>query len=208
MMKKETSMDAIEAMETCSAARYLKPDPVPQELIERVIYAATRASSPGNSQAWDFVVVRDRDLKRKMRDLLAPRFQAMRAAMPASGQVTNKMLAGAIHLANSLDEAPAIIIVCGPVAYPPNNPLEQFVWSALYPAAQNLIVAARSLGLGTTFTTFHMMMESELRDLLGIPSEVRFGVVIPIGWPRDEFVKVKRQPIAKVIHWDKWSDPR
>ncbi|MGO9607490.1 MAG: nitroreductase family protein [Candidatus Binataceae bacterium] len=199
-------MDVIEAMETCSAARYLKPDPVPQELIERVIYAATRASSPGNSQAWDFIVVRDRETKRKIRDLIAPRFQAMRAGTPASGQVTNKMLDGAMHLADSLHEVPAIIFVCGPVAYPPNAPLEQFVWSALYPAAQNLIVAARSLGLGTTFTTFHMFVASELRELLGIPSEVRFGVMIPIGWPQNEFVKVKRKPIAKVIHWDKWSD--
>jgi nitroreductase len=58
-------MDVIEAMETCSAARHLKPDPVPQDLIERVIYAATRASSPGNSQAWDFIVVRDPEAKRK-----------------------------------------------------------------------------------------------------------------------------------------------
>ena len=82
-------MDVIEAMETCSAARYLKPDPLPQDLIERVIYAATRASSPGNSQAWDFIVVRDQKLKRKIRDLLSPRFQAMRASMPVSGQVSS-----------------------------------------------------------------------------------------------------------------------
>src|SRR5580704_7275576 len=87
-----------------------------------------------------------------------------------------------MHLAETLDEVPAIIFVCGPVAYPPNAPTEQFVWSALYPAAQNLIVAARSLGLGTTFTTFQMFMESELRDLLGIPEEIKFGVMIPIGW--------------------------
>ena len=199
-------MDVIEAMETCSAARYLKPDPVPQDLIERVIYAATRASSPGNSQAWDFIVVRDRELKQKIRDLIAPRFQAMRASAPAGGQVTNKMLAGATHLADSLHEVPAIILVCGPVAYPPNAPREQFVWSALYPAAQNLIVAARSLGLGTTFTTFHMFMESEIRELLGIPQEIKLGVMIPIGWPQNDFVKVKRKPISKVIHWDKWTD--
>ena len=67
------------------------------------------------------------------------------------------------------------------------------------PRSTNFIVAARSLGLGTTFTTFHTLIESELRELLGIPNEVRFGVMIPIGWPRDEFVKVKRKPIAKLI---------
>ena len=199
-------MDVIEAMETCSAARYLKPDPVPQDLIERVIYAATRASSPGNSQEWDFIVVRNPEAKRKIRDLLAPRFKAMRETMSTPSQTTNRMLGGAIHLAETLNEVPAIIFVCGPVAYPPNAPLEQFVWSALYPAAQNLIVAARSLGLGTTFTTFHMFMESELRELLRIPKEIKFGVMIPIGWPQNDFAKVKRKPIYKVIHWDKWND--
>jgi len=199
-------MDVIEAMETCSAARYLKPDPVPQELIERVIYAATRASSPGNSQEWDFIVVRNPEAKRKIRDLLAPRFKAMRETMSTPSQTTNRMLGGAIHLAETLNEVPAIIFVCGPVAYPPNAPMEQFVWSALYPAAQNLIVAARSLGLGTTFTTFHMLMEGELRELLGIPQAIKLGVMIPIGWPQKDFVKVTRKPIAKVIHWDKWSD--
>src|SRR6202041_1743849 len=99
-------MDAIEAMETCSAARYLKPDPVPQELIERVIYAATRASSPGNSQKWDFIVIRNPEAKQKIRDLLTPRFKAMRAE-----QVTSRMIEGAMHLAETLIEVRAIIFV-------------------------------------------------------------------------------------------------
>jgi nitroreductase len=198
-------MDVIEAMETCGAARHLKPDPVSQDLIERVIYTATRASSPGNSQKWDFIVVRSPEAKRKIRDLLASRFKAMRAEVPTTGQSTSR-IAAAIRLAETLHEVPAIIFVCGPVTYPPNAPMEQFVWSALYPAAQNLIVAARSLGLGTTFTTFHMLMENELRELLAIPGEIKFGVMIPIGWPQNDFVKVKRKPIASVIHWDQWSE--
>jgi len=78
-------MDVIEAMETCSAARYLRPDPVPQDLIERVIYAATRASSPGNSQEWDFIVVRNPEAKRKIRDLLALAIQG-----DASGSVNDR----------------------------------------------------------------------------------------------------------------------
>ena len=90
-------MDVIEAMETCSAARYLKSDPVPQDLIERVIYAATRASSPGNSQEWDFIVVRNPEAKRKIRDLLAPRFKAMRGEAQTTGRVTSRMMAGRRH---------------------------------------------------------------------------------------------------------------
>jgi nitroreductase len=199
-------MDVIEAMETCSAVRELKPDPVAQELLERVIYAATRAPSPGNSQGWDFIVVRDRGLKEKIRDLIATRFESMRAAMPApTKESQRRMVASALHLVQSLAEVPALIFVCGPVCYPPNAPVEQFVWSALYPAAQNILVAARSLDLGTTFTTFHMFAETEIRELLSIPSEVKFAALIPIGWPERGFTKVKRKPLDKVVHWDKWS---
>src|SRR5215831_6877151 len=107
-------MDVIEAMETCGAARYLKPDPVPQDLIERVIYAATRASSPGNSQEWDFIVVRDPEAKRKIRDLLAPRFKAI--GVPTTGRATSKMIDGAMHLAETTNEIPALIFVCRPRA--------------------------------------------------------------------------------------------
>jgi len=84
---------------------------IPRPDLARYSYAATRASGPGNSQAWDFIVVRDRELKQKIRDLLAPPFQAMRASMPVSGQITNRMLAGASHLADSLHEDPSIISV-------------------------------------------------------------------------------------------------
>jgi len=117
-------MDVIETMETCSAVRYLKPDPVPQDLIERVIYAATRASSPGNSQHWDFIVVRSLETKRKIGDLLVPRIKAMAVGLPTTGRAPSKMIAGAMHLAETMNEAPAIIFVGGPVAYPPNAPME------------------------------------------------------------------------------------
>src|SRR5260370_9781138 len=166
-------MDVIEAMETCSAARYFRPDRVPQDWIERVIYAATRASSPGNSQEWDFIVVRNPEAKRKIRDLLAPRFKAMGVGVSTTGRVTSRMIAGAMHLAETLNEVPAIIFVCGPVAYPPNAPMEQFVWSALYPAPQNLIVSAPPPAFGTPFPTVHLFMVLDPRALPVIPKEVK-----------------------------------
>jgi nitroreductase len=199
-------MDVIEIMETCNAVRYLKPDPVPGELLERVIYAATRAPSPGNSQGWDFVVVRDRALKQKIGELIGPGFQSLMATMPApKTPVERRMRDSAAHLVSSLSDAPAIIFVCGAPSYPPSAPSELLVWSALYPATQNLLVAARSLGLGTTMTTFHMLAENQIRELLGIPSAVKFAAMVPIGWPARPFAKVTRKPIAKVIHWEKWS---
>ena len=198
-------MDVIEAMETCGAKRRLKSDPVPDELLERVVYAATRAPSPGNSQGWDFLVVRDRGVKEEISALLAPRMKVLRAALPPPRHAAEQRMADdAEHLIRSLADAPALIFVCGAPCYPAQAPMEQFVWSALYPAAQNLILAARALGLGTTLTTFHMFNEDGLRQLLGIPAEVRFGALIPIGWPEQPFRPVRRKPLAQVLHWERW----
>jgi len=197
-------MDAIEAMETCRAIRYLKPDPVPQALIERVIYAATRASSPGNSQGWDFVVLRDRTAKAKLGPVLRERLLPLVQSMPNTPGSVSRMIEGAQHLLRAFEEIPVWVIVCGRKVYPPGAATDQMVDAALYPAAQNLIVAARSLGLGTTFTTFQVATENEMRKVLGIPDDVSIAVCIAMGYPDRPFGPVKRKPVAEVIHWDRW----
>ncbi len=197
-------MEAIEAMETCRAIRWLKPDPVPQALIERVIYAATRASSPGNSQGWDFVVVRDRATKARMGPALRQRMLPMVASVPQATAMEKRMIGGAQHLLQHFEDVPVWIFVCGRKVYPPQAPSEQMVHAALYPAAQNLIVAARSLGLGTTFTTFQLGAEQEMRAALGLPSDVSIGVCVALGWPDRLFGPLARKPVEQVIHWEKW----
>jgi nitroreductase len=197
-------MDAIEAMETCRAIRYLKPDPVPQALIERVIYAATRASSPGNSQGWDFVVLRDRTAKAKLGPVLRERLLPLVQSMPNTPGSVSRMIEGAQQLLRAFEDIPVWVIVCGRKVYPPGAATDQMVDAALYPAAQNLIVAARSLGLGTTFTTFQVATENEMRKVLGIPDDVSIAVCIARGYPDRPFGPVKRKPVAEVIHWDRW----
>jgi len=198
-------MDVFEAMGTARAIRYLKPDPVDPELIEKLIWAATRASSPGNSQGWDFVVITDPDAKARIGgavdDAMAGIF---RAPPPDADRSVRLMLNGARALAAGLATAPVLILVCGRMVYPPGNPDEQLVWSACYPAAQNLIVAARALGLGATFTTFQRRAEQVVRGTLGIPDEVRMAALIPVGWPDREHGPVNRKPVEEVIHWDRW----
>ena len=75
---------------------------------------------------------------------------------------------------------------------------------AIYPAAQNLILAARALGLGTTFTTFHHVADATIREVLAIPPDVRIGCVIPVGWPDREFGPVNRKPVESFVHRDRW----
>lgn len=197
-------MDAIEAMETCRAIRYLKPDPVPQALIERVIHAATRASSPGNSQGWDFVIVRDPAIKAKLGPVIRERLMPLVERVPNTPGSVSRTVEGAKHLLREFENVPVWIIVCGRKVYPPGAATDQMVDAALYPAAQNLIVAARSLGLGSTFTTLQLGSEDVMREVLGIPKEVSIAVCIALGYPDRPFGPVKRKPVAEVIHWDRW----
>jgi nitroreductase len=88
--------------------------------------------------------------------------------------------------------------------YPYAAPRESFVWSSIYPAAQNMVVAARSLGLGTVFTTFHGVAEPAIREVLHIPDDVLIGCLIPMGWPLRQFGPVNRVPVDQVIHEDRW----
>lgn len=198
-------MDAIEAMETCTAMRWLKADPVPKEDLEQLIYAATRASNPGNSQAWQFIILTDTEKKERIgasiAERMAPAFVNKPTGLDPSQE---RMYLGAEHLANNFAKIPAWVFIGARNVYPPHQPNEIFVHSAIYPAAQNLIVAARAMGLGTTFTTFHMTSADVVRDTLNVPDDVHLGVTIAVGYPERKFGPVKRKPVDDVLHWNEW----
>jgi nitroreductase len=201
-----SALGVFEALGSARAMRRLKPDPVSEELIEKLIWAATRASNPGNSQGWEFVVVRDAERRRALRDAIAGGMSGMLRAIPADGvsPAERRMREGAMHLVEHLDRVPVIIAVCSRRVYPPGAPQDVFLWSAVYPASQNLVVAARALGLGSVFTTFQTVAEPEVRRILGIPDDVFIGTLIPVGWPERPFGPVRRKPVEQVIHRDRW----
>ena len=199
-------MDVFEAMETCRAMRYLKPDPVPEEVIRKVVHAATRASNPGNSQGCDFVVLRDHGAKARIGSAIRAVVRETIDSMEAreSPGAAKRMYAGVGHLLDNFEAVPIYIFVCGRAVYPREAPSRALIGSALYPAAQNLIVAARALGLGSTFTTFHTLAEAVVREELDLPEEVELGVMIALGWPDRPFGPVRRKPLEEVLHWDHW----
>ncbi len=121
-------------------------DPIPRELLERLVHYATRASNPGNSQLWSFVILQDAAKKQRIADAVATVMKpAMRSRESGSG-TEKRMYEGALHLVETFARIPAIVFVCAKNGYPPVNPNIGFVWSAVYPASQNLILAARGLG--------------------------------------------------------------
>lgn len=198
-------MDVFEAMGTCRAIRQLKPDPIPDELIDKVLWAATRAPSPGNSQGWDFVVLTDAAKKARIAEAVQAAMTTRVAAMPRIDRSSRLMFDGVARLVATLGEAPVIIFVAGPVIYPPAAPREQFTWSALYPAAQNILLAARALGLGTTFTTMQNVAEPTVREVLGIPEHIKIAAMIPMGWPDANFGPVNRRPVEDFVHRNGWE---
>jgi len=196
-------MNAIEAMETCTAMRFLKEEPVPREVLKRLVYAATRASSPGNTQGWEFVVIDDPAAKQAIGKAVRAGMAHIFAHKPAGlDGPQSRMYAGAEYLANNFAKVPAWILGCGRKLYPPEAPSEVFLHSTLYPAAQNLIVAARALEIGSCFTTFHMVAEPEIRAVCKIPADVHLCVLVAVGYPGKPFASVKRKPVEDVLHWN------
>ncbi|HJM28443.1 MAG TPA: nitroreductase family protein [Acidimicrobiales bacterium] len=198
-------MNVFEAMSSCRAIRYLRPDPIPEELIEQVVTAATWAPSPGNSQGRDFIVVTDQTKREIIGNAIEKVMGSRVASMDRPDKTHRLMLDGTEHLLATLKTCPVLVFVCGKAIYPYEAPRESFVWSSIYPAAQNLIVAARAIGLGTVFTTFQGVAENVIRETLDIPDDVLIGCMIPMGWPDRKFGPLNREPYEKVVHRDKWQ---
>ncbi len=200
-------MDVFEVINTTRAMRRLKPDPVPDELIWKVLEAAIRAPSGGNRQPWNFIVIRDPDKKKKIAawylEAWNATYGAAREAMAADPNAA-RMFASADHLANHLAEVPVLIIAAIRGGDTGTSPAGSYV----YPAVQNLMLAARALGLGTTLTTLHRAHEGDVKELLAIPDNVETMALIPLGWPKGKFGMGPRRPVEEVAYWDKWGETR
>ncbi len=201
-------MDIFEVINSQRAMRRLKPDPVPEELIWKLLDAAIKAPSGGNRQPWNFIVIRDDETKAKIAewylDGWSKAYGPLKQAAMAS-PTTARTYASADHLANHLAEVPVLII-----ATINNSGVAPVSTSgaSIYPAVQNLMLAARALGLGTTITTLHRTHETEVKQLLGVPEGVDTMALIPLGYPVGKFGPTNRIPTEKVVYWDKWGQAR
>jgi nitroreductase len=113
----------------------------------------------------------------------------------------SRMLSSALHLADHLGEAPVLLIPCAPAG-------RVRVEASIYPAVQNLMLAARALGLGTTLTQVHREDEGELKAVLGIPDAVQTFAIIPLGYPTGRWGEAQRKPLEDVVFWDRWGASR
>ncbi len=207
----QTSTDVFEIMQTTRSMRRLKPDPLPDALIGKILEAGACAANGGNTQKWRFLVVKDPAIKKAVAawykkafdEVVGPRY-ATSAPPPGVTAERYQRQHGAVqYLTDHFHEAPVWIVACledGP--HPGRG-----AGASIYPAVQNMILAIRALGLGTTLTTRHLLHEKEAEAALGLPPGVHSYAILPVGYPMGRFGPVGRGPLADIVYQDKWGQP-
>jgi nitroreductase len=217
-------MGVFQAMHTARALRRLKPDPVPDEVIAKVVDAGVRAPTGSNLQNWRFIVVKDAARRRQIAD-------AYRASMEIAGRAYSnrkppahmtkdrqqKMMDSATYLAQHFAEVPVLILAWLQMTHEQENPklapeqlpvFQRLMGGSIFPAVQNMIVACRALGLGTVLTTVLAYKEDEMRKILNAPSDMRLFAALPVGYPVEGYGHgpVRRLPLSEVTYLDSYGN--
>jgi nitroreductase len=201
--------DIFEILHTTRAMRRLKPDPVPDDLIRKILLAGQAAASGGNTQRWRFLVLKDPAKKKAVQvyykkafdAVVGPRY-ASSPPPPGSDPARFKRQHSAVeYLTDHYHEAPVWIVAC---LEDGDNP-GRSAGSSIYPAVQNMLLAARALGLGSTLTTRHINYEKEVDAAMGIPPGYHSYAILPIGYPMGRFGPVGRGPLSDVVYLDGWG---
>ncbi len=203
--------DIFHIMHTTRAMRRLKPDPVPDALVRKILEAGISAANPANAQPWRFLVVKDKEIKkavqvyykRALDEVVGPRY-ASSAPPPGSDPARYARQHAAVeYLTEHFHEAPVWIVAC--VDHGKNQP-SRSSGSSIYPAVQNMLLAARALGLGATLTTRHLFHEKESEAALGLPQGVHSYAILPIGYPMGNFGPVRRGALEDFVYRDRWGE--
>ena len=202
--------DVFEIMQTTRAMRRLKPDPVPDALIRRILQAGVGAANGGNFQRWRFLVIKEPAVKKAVQvfykrafdEVVGPRYANSPPPPGVSAEKYARQHHAVEYLTEHFHEAPVWIVACLDEG---KNPPTRTSGSSIYPAVQNMLLAARALGLGSTLTTRHLLHAKEADAALGLPEGVHSYAILPIGWPLGKFGPVGRTVLTDVVFSEKWG---
>ncbi len=198
-------MSLHEAMYTQRAIRNFTADPVSDETVTAILDAAVRAPNGGNTQRWSFLVIRDRETKRRFGEWYLDAWTGLVADMNL--QQTSAQPYRRSMLTQNMEDIPVLILACLDRPTAPHGPNSLTPGSSIYPAVQNIMLAARALGLGTVLTTLHTKFEDDVKALLGIPDTVSTAALIPLGYPSqgEKFGGGRRRPSSEVTFHERWG---
>jgi nitroreductase len=219
-----SEMGIFETISSARAMRRFKSDPVPDEVISKILDAAIRAPSAGNAQDWLFIVITDAGQRQKVGEIyrrasmwVRQVYESNPPAADANRSQYERMLKAGFYLHEHMADAPVLIVPCLRLRQP-NLPASlpeearaamarESTWRAgasIYPAVQNILLACRALGLGAVLTTNHMLLEDEMKQVLGLSADVMTFGLIPIGYPIGKFGPVVRRPAYEVAFRDRF----
>lgn len=204
------TMPLVEAMETQRAIRRLTSDPVDDELVLRLLELAVKAPSGSNGQTWEWVVVRDPEVKHQLARLNRQAWSVYKRtrARKARGDASAARIHAAVQWqADHFEEVPVVIVACLH-GRPPlfGSPLQgASFYGSIFPAVQNLLLAARAAGLGATLTTLPLWSVTLARRTLGLPGRITPVAAIPLGWPQGRYGPTTRRPVRDLVHLDRYG---
>jgi nitroreductase len=209
---KRGEVGALEAIATTRSIHRYRTDPIPDEDLARILWSATRGPSGSNSQPFRFLVLRDGPRAARAKALLGESFRRSWAAKSAgegwgqgSGADPSSRKARTARamqrFVDRFEEIPVVVLACA-LRYRDPHPYEG---ASVYPACQNLLLAARALGYGGTLTIWHVACEAELRELLEIPENVFVAATIPLGRPEGRHGPLRRRPVRELVFDDVWE---
>jgi nitroreductase len=195
--------DFFEVVLSQRACRRFSDRPVGDDLVARCLLAATHAPSAENLQPWVFVVVRDSGLRAAIGDLMRQVWRDV-GRPHSEGRLAPGLLADVDQGAEGgVAAAPVLVVVCGDTRVG----LETTLPSSVYPAVQNLLLAATALGLGSAMTTLATLAGDPLARLLDLPQGVRPMALTPLGWPARPLGPPRRLPLSERAHLDRYGRP-
>ena len=203
----------LEGLATTRAIRRYRDEPIPENDLRDMLFAATRAPSGSNRQPFRFVVLTDSEKATEAKRLIKQGAESVWQAKRTNDQYDKRSGADKhspkARMARTMDSyvenfhcVPALILPCL-VRYRDPTPMEG---ASVYPAVQNLLLAARALGYGGVITGFHHMVENELKSLLDIPEEVFISCTVTLGKPQGKHGPVRRRPMEELVFGDTWGD--
>ena len=212
-VEKGLDMPLQEAMLTQRAVRRLLPDPVDDDIVLRCIELALKAPTGSNGQNWEFVVVKDRAIKEE----LAERYKQSWALYGRAGKAATRnnepmqrVLRAVEWQVDHFAELPVLVVAClrgSRVPFVPMPPIAtSSYYGSIYPSVQNLLLAARAMGLGASLITLPLWSTTMARRALGLPLSVQPCCVVPLGWPRGRYGPTTRKPVGEVVHLDRYGN--
>lgn len=211
-----------DALMTTRAMRHFTDEPVPDDVIESILAAAVQAPSGGNIQPYQFLVVTDPGKRAALGELYLRGWQRYAPAVAKltppprtadDARVAERSWKASDDLAHNLAAVPALIIVLVPkismdVADDEGTMDVGPVYASVYPAVQNVILAARAHGLGAVLTTIHRIHEADLRKVADVPDRYEIAAVLPVGHPTGRWGVARRRPAPTLTSWNTFGNRR